>query len=58
MAIAAVCALSAGMTACSDEPDAKSIFVDEDELNPVAPTYQLDYFLENNFREPYNVAFY
>ena len=42
MAIAAVCALSAGMTACSDEPDAKSIFVDEDELNPAAPTYQLD----------------
>lgn len=58
MAIAAVCALSAGMTACSDEPDAKSIFVDENELNPAAPTYQLDYFLENNFREPYNVAFY
>ncbi len=49
--------MSASFASCSeDDLDPTSIFVDTEELDPSSPTYQLDKFLDDSLRVPYNCA--
>lgn len=49
--------MSASFASCSDDDlDPTSIFEDTEELDPSSPTYQLDKFLDDSLRTPYNCA--
>ena len=49
---------AAAFTACEDDLDPNSIFEEvSDELDPNSASYQLDKFLEDNYRAVYNLQF-
>ncbi len=49
--------ISASFASCSDDDlDPTSIFEDTEELDPSSPTYQLDKFLDDSLRVPFNCA--
>lgn len=53
-----VCGCALSLASCEDKVDGESIFdTTEDTLDPASPTYQLDVYLEEAFRKPYNIQF-
>lgn len=57
-ALAMVAGVAGGFTACSDDDLGPTIFdTTERPLDATSATFQLDSFVEANYREPYNVQF-